>query len=205
MDTNKKNGFLKGAGSMMAVTMLATCVVAGTMAKYTTSSNTLSAKAQVASWSITANENDISSKDLSLSDFTIYDTNPGTATPDDNVEAGLIVPGTWGYAKVEIKNAGEVDAKISATFTKGSTDLPDVMKVVALSSVPETSAAVTGTTDPVNATLKPNETTNVVIAFVWEIGDPTNDENDTLFGINAASGSAHLELGKLSIIADQVD
>lgn len=203
MNTNKKNGFLKVAGSMMAVTMLATCVVAGTMAKYTTSSDSLSASADIAKWDIEVGTEKLA--DLSKLTFNIYDTKPdGGKADDDEVVDDKIAPGTWGYANVAITNAGDVDAEISANYTAGSADLPAGMKVAVLTSEPINASEV-DTSETIDKTIKAGETANAYIAFKWEIGDPTNDKNDTPFGTNAASGSADLELGKLSITADQVD
>lgn len=74
MNTTKKNGFLKAAGLMLAVMMLATCVLSGTMAKYSSSSKDIALEATIAKWKITANSDDIS-KLVSLDNgFTIYDT-----------------------------------------------------------------------------------------------------------------------------------
>ena len=135
MNKTKKNGFLKAACMMLSATMLAACVVAGTMAKYT-SNTSMSASADVAKWSIQVDGDEIqelSPKNLS---FTIYDTNPsGEKVTDEEVTTGKIAPGTWGYAEIDIKNAGEVDADITAAFDKGG-NLPEGMKVIPLSSVP---------------------------------------------------------------------
>ena len=204
MIKTKKNGFLKAAGIMLAVMMLATCVIAGTLAKYTSKSGDLKATADVAKWEIKAGEDTLA--DLSTLKFNIYDTNgTGGKVADDEVLEGKVAPGTWGYANVNITNAGDVDAKISATFDKGSAKLPNGMTIAVLETEPENAAAVTGDGTSVTKTLEAasseSDSANVVIAFKWDFGDPVNDLDDTPIG----EADADLELGTLKITADQVD
>lgn len=205
MNKTKKNGFLKAACIMLSVTMLATCVVAGTMAKYTTSSGNIEAKAQIASWKITVNEENL--KDLTTTDldFKILDTDGADPYTEEHVANDKIAPGTWGYATVKIKNAGEVNADITANFTKGD-DLPAGMTVVALTGEPKSPEDVDDGKESVTAkNVAPESTADMVIAFKWEFGDPKNNDTDTTKGEAAASGSADLSLGTLKITADQVD
>ncbi len=213
MKTKTKNGFLKVAGSMMAVTMLATCVVAGTMAKYTTTNDGLTAKAQVAKWSITVGDTELKELTMEDLDFNVYDTAGGGGRlidmqVHDGVDGvhGVIAPGTWGYATVEIKNESQVDADISATFTKESSGLPAGMTVVALDSgVPNNVSDVTGDTTTVeNKDVAPNTQAMIVIAFKWDFDDAgkdTYDSEDTALG----EAAEELTLGSLAITATQVD
>ncbi len=124
MIKKKKNGFLKAAGIMLAVMMLAACVISGTLAKYisegTVKSGSLSLT--VASWDIDVMAaGDIDSHrlgdsgfspEISSLDWTIL------ANADDDVTAtpakGTIAPGTWGYAEIlTITNNGDVNAIVA--------------------------------------------------------------------------------------------
>ncbi len=209
MNTNKKNGFLKVAGSMMAVTMLATCVVAGTMAKYTSSKPGIAAKAQVAKWSITVDETELKSLTMAELPFTIYDTDTATS-PDyeeKHVTENMIAPGTWGYATIEIKNAGQVNADITADFTKTVSGLPTGMKVTVLDEDPGTTSVPEITTETAKVTVadvKPEGVATIAVAFVWDFDDEgkgTYDGEDTELGEKAEK----LTLGNLAITATQVD
>ena len=201
--TKTNNRFLKAAGLMMAVMMLATCVISGTMAKYTSSQSDVSAKASVAKWSIQdASTNELGSLELDELTFNIYDTDGATPFTEENVSSGKIAPGTWGYTTIELLNKGDVDADIEATIEKGS--LPTGMKLTVLTEEPGTDTALTISEEKTTVKASGVEATNgsakIVIAYVWEFGDGTNDVNDMTF----ASGD-DLTLGTLSITANQVD
>ena len=98
-----------------------------------------------------------------------------------------------------------MDAKISATCAKSGTDLPKGMTVVPLSTVPTSPEQVTGSSTLTPVEIKPENTTNVVIAFKWDYDDASgsgsNDGEDTEKG--KAAGT--LDLGTLKITATQVD
>ncbi len=207
MNKTKKNGFLKAACLMLSVTMLATCVVSGTMAKYTTSSPDISAKAKIAKWSIKVGDEELKSLTETDLDFTILDTKGESPYTEEHVKDKLIAPGTWGYAKVEIKNESEVVADISATFTKDSTGgLPEGMTVVPLAEEPKSPDDVTGETLTVSTRNVEAETgtASIFVAFKWEFGDSEHNETDTEKG-EAAISDPNLTLGTLKITADQVD
>lgn len=208
MNTTKKNGFLKAAGLMLVVMMLATCVFSGTMAKYSTSSGDLAVSAQVAKWSIMVGSQEL--KELSADDlkFTIYDTDGDTTNTDANVTTDMIAPGTWGFASVEITNKSNVDAKVTANYRAGSTTLPKGMTVAVLDEAPTSPTQVTGGSSgssTVSATLDKDggttTSTSIVIAFKWDFADGVNDLDDTPFGEKAEK----LSLRTLTITADQVD
>ena len=203
MTKTKNNRFIKVAGLMLGVTMLATCVLSGTMAKYTSSQSDVSAKASVAKWSIQGTgDKELGELALDELNFNIYDTNGTTPFTEDHVVDGKIAPGTWGYTTIELSNKGDVDADIVATIDKGT--LPTGMKLTVLTEEPGTGAALTIEEEKTTVTasgVKATDGTAIVIAYVWEFGATTNDVNDMTFGKTGAD----LTLGTLDITANQVD
>ncbi len=206
MFKTKKNGFLKASGIMLASMMLATGVISGTMAKYK-STGTTEGSVSIAKWDIQVGSSTLAAMDALQ--FEIYDTveSGGKFTnEDDNVKKGMIAPGTWGFARIEIKNVGEVDANISATFTKNSLSgaLPAGMKFeVVKDDAPVDYKSITGTTLSISdeVVTKKTGTLNLYVAFVWSFESNDNDANDMTF----ASGAESLKLGDLAITATQVD
>ena len=122
MNKTKKNFFLKVAGLMAAVMMLTTCVVAGTMAKYTSTGNiTGGTGVTAAKWSVkvgAGDQNDIAQAGFNINDLTWnIEAIESTSNVTDAFEPGKIAPGTWGYAEINIENASEVAAKITISCT----------------------------------------------------------------------------------------
>lgn len=200
MNKTKKNGFLKVAGIMVVAMMLTTCIVSGTMAKYTSTGSTTTS-VSVAKWDIKAGGKKLDTT-LDALNFTIYDTvedgGKYTNTDEHVKEATMIAPGTWGYTTIEIKNDGDVDAAINATLSSGA-GLPEGMTVAFINgTAPENPDGVTGGTGAITQTLKPTESVTIVIAFKWVFEG--HDENDMTF-----AETETLSLGALTITATQVD
>ena len=87
MAKTKNNRFLKVAGLMLGVTMLATCVLSGTMAKYTSTGTANSVTANAGKWSITVDGEELEeTMNLSIADMTI--------TADEAVAGGTAYAGT---------------------------------------------------------------------------------------------------------------
>lgn len=121
----RRSPFLKIAGGMLAVSLLTTCVISGTMAKYTSTASG-SDTARAAKWSILVNDTEIATATPQTLNFdlfgTVGDANPETVDEINNdadvmdPEAGgttIIAPGTGGYFELEITNKSEVTADIS--------------------------------------------------------------------------------------------
>ena len=208
MNETKRKGFLKLAVIMLIIMMLALCVVAGTLAKYTsTGSGTISV--EVATWDIEAGGTQLKDT-LTLGDFHIYDTvNTEGMVADDQVTTGKIAPGTWGYYAIKVENKGDVDAIVSAKID-GTPTLPMGMtvKVLSLETDPEkfedfsfSSASWSDVTLNKNGGSNVDTTVYVVFEWVFENGT-TNDEDNTKYG---TSESALESLGTLTITATQVD
>ena len=56
MEKTKKNGILKTAACIFGGTMLMTCVLGGTLAKYASTDKTVSAKLTAATWDVQLND-----------------------------------------------------------------------------------------------------------------------------------------------------
>lgn len=117
MKKAKRSPFMRIAGVMLGASLLMTCVISGTLAKYTSSSNG-SATATVAKWSVEVNSTDIAKNDTVT--FNLFDTvkEADTNTTEENVSAGKIAPGTGGSFELKIDNKSEVDAKYSIALTE---------------------------------------------------------------------------------------
>lgn len=98
----------------LALTLVSTCLMGGTLAKYVTEV-TGTATAMVAKWSFTANGANEKITSLSL-----------TPNKYGNVTDDHIAPGTSGNFKIDAKNDSDVDATYSITFT--AENVPDNLK-----------------------------------------------------------------------------
>ena len=193
--TKTNNRFLKAAGLMMAVMMLATCVISGTMAKYTSTGSATEVKATAATWNINVESTAIDSYAFDDLTFTV-DELPGGAK-ENSYEDGKIVPGTFGYAKVTVKNEGEVDALLSVT--KGGTPTSHQgLKLAILENAPDAATA----TSMSDATIENVElvrssgTKDIYIAYCWEFDD-ANSNNDT------SIQGQEINFGDLTLTASQ--
>lgn len=83
----KRSPFLKIAGGMLAVSLLTTCVISGTMAKYTSSANG-SDTARAAKWSILVNGTDIATTESQNLSFNLFGTVAGDTGVHDNYVDG---------------------------------------------------------------------------------------------------------------------
>lgn len=175
--TKTNNRFLKAAGLMMAVMMLATCVISGTMAKYTSSGSATSVKATAASWNINVDGEDIESYAFDNLTFTVDELTGGAK--ENSYEDGKIVPGTFGYAKVTVKNEGEVDAVLSVTKAGTATDHQG-LKFAILESAPDAATATSMSDATISDVdlVRTNGSKTIYIAYCWEFDD-ANTNNDT--------------------------
>lgn len=126
----KKNKMMRLAAIVMMLTLLTTCAISGTFAKYVTEASA-SDTARVAKWDIDYNggtlNNDIS--------FALFDTakvyDAGTTTVDDDVKtesdptkAAIIAPGTCGSFTFKIENKSEVTATYAIDYTVTNNGIP---------------------------------------------------------------------------------
>ncbi len=197
----KKNSFLKVAGLMMGATMLMTCIIGGSLANYQTKKDDIVAKATAAKWEIQLNDTELSKFSTPLA-FDVYENNGGSyaETADDEVKTGMIAPGTWGVAEITVKNAGEVDAKISAAIAEG--ELPTGMKIYigtkaeALTADDFKEATAFESAVDLAASLDPEATVTLKVAYDWPFGTDGADNDNAGQEVN---------FGNLALTATQVD
>lgn len=123
MEKAKRSPFLRVAAVMVLLCLAFTCILSGTLAKYTSTASG-SASARVAKWEIKINNREISTgtavTDLSLDLFATVGDDEALTTDDVNVDNGtptaIIAPGTGGQFALKIDNTSEVNAKYSLTF-----------------------------------------------------------------------------------------
>lgn len=196
-----KTGFLKAACLMLAVMMLAACVISGTMAKYV-SKGAVSADGltlTVAAWDVQVNgvtlgePNSVGSPSWEIEN--LDDVN--AEKPAD----GKIAPGTWGYAAVfTITNNSDVDAIVTISgidslelsgVTSGG---PEFMVVVAENPPGSYDESAGSDTFRVGLT-QSGGSTILYICYKWEFGEETDD--------TSLAGKDLTFSGSLTVTAEQ--
>jgi len=115
----KKIKSLRLASILLIGTLLTTCLLGGTFAKYTTAASG-SSNATVANWSIRANDQEIAVSPQIGYNFAVFDTindADGESTEQDVVD-NRIAPGTGGSFDMTVQNKSEVSAKYSIALTE---------------------------------------------------------------------------------------
>ena len=108
------------ASALLVITLLTTCVISGTFAKYI-SERSVNDTGTVAKWEFKVGEKDITEEAFTFDLF--EDKTSGSYDEEDNdVVMNKIAPGTSGSFKLDLKNTSEVTAsyKIEFTETNGS-------------------------------------------------------------------------------------
>ena len=113
----KKNRTLRVSALLLALTLITTCFVGGTFAKYT-SSTTGSDDATVAKWSFHVGNTEFATTDTTTFAFNLFDTIRDTRGDENDVVAGKIAPGTSGQFLMAIRNTSEVNAKYTVALTE---------------------------------------------------------------------------------------
>ena len=193
--TKTNNRFLKAAGLMMAVMMLATCVISGTMAKYTSTGTADSVTANAGKWSITVNGEELEEiMNLSVDDMTI--------TADEAAASGIAyagtdpVPGTYGYKAIEIKNESVVDAEVSVSAT-GATNDDTAISVGFLKEQPTGNAITSEDLSSTPLKINAGGSQTIYIAYNWEFDG--QDEPDTTLGKTEGA----INFGSITVTATQ--
>lgn len=206
----KDNRTVKFAIIVLALTMIALILVAGTYAKYTSTGNG-SDSVKVAKWSFKVGDKDITTAEESFT-FDLFKTikdSDGNANETDVKAGKIIAPGTSGEFSLDIKNESEVNAKYSLKYTvTNSNNIPVEFSidngtswVSALSSKDVTDKAIA---------MNANETVTVKWRWAFEGSSSTNfqssqtDNTDTALGVAAQTTPGELTV-KVDITATQVD
>ena len=119
----KTNTMMRVASVLLVAVLLSTCAIAGTYAKYV-SSSTGTDSARVAKWDFTIDGTDITLSDSFTFDLftTAYDEN--AVDKDGNGSEVVIAPGTQGNATVTLTNNSEVAATYAVDFTANENGVP---------------------------------------------------------------------------------
>lgn len=114
----KKNKLMRLASALLVLTLLSTCAISGTFAKYT-SSATGSDIATVAKWSFKVNGTEIAVSPAAEISFGLFDTIKDTAGAEESdVKTNLIAPGTSGSFELKVENTSEVTAKYTIALAE---------------------------------------------------------------------------------------
>ena len=207
MEKAKRSPFMRIAGVMLGASLLMTCVISGTLAKYT-SAATGSATATVAKWSVEVNGTDIAKNDAVT--FNLFDTvnEADTTTDEDNVTTGKIAPGTGGSFALKIDNKSEVDATYTIALTE--TNASNVPIQYSLDKAAWTDDLTAINTDQTGVTIdKETGTKTVTVYWRWMFDGTAEgahagqtDETDTALGV--ADTAPTVEIAA-SFTATQVD
>lgn len=196
----KDNKVVKFAILVLALVMIATILVAGTYAKYT-SEATASDKVKVAKWSIKLGNQDITgSPTIQNIDLfgTILDTSTDAA--ETNVKSGkLIAPGVYGQFTLSVENASEVDATVNMQLQLSQTTIP-----LEFSTDKSTWSSTLPTV--AQSTLTPGtKTDDVTVYWRWAYSTgEQGDTNDTALGIAAQNNPEEVTVS-VKVTATQVD
>lgn len=191
----KKNKIMRAAALMLSLTLVSSCFVGGTFAKYV-SEATGTDSARVAKWSFEVNDAEITTANTFTFDLfataTLKDTDGNTETDvaaaDAATQKQLIAPGTQGQFDIVLENLSEVSAKYAIDYTvtePENTDIPILFSVDNGSSwtadLADVAASDTDTKLAAN-----NGTKTITVKWMWAY-EQTNvaagDAADTALGI----------------------
>ena len=209
----KKNRTLRVSALLLALTLITTCLVGGTFAKYT-SSTTGNDVATVAKWSFKVNGAEFATTSPQTLSFNLFDTinDTGNTADEADVADTKIAPGTAGKFALEVKNESEVNAKYTVKLTEtNASEVPlqysvdgttweDSIAEVAMTNYTDKAIAMNGT-----------ETVTVYWRWVFEGGVDVghagqNDGTDTALGIAAQTpGTLPTVTIAATLTATQVD
>ncbi len=195
----KKNIAMRVASLVLMCTIVTSCFVSSTFAKYT-SSATGSDTVTVAKWDININGADIEGMTAN-EEFAIFDTINNTNANGDSVAENMIAPGTEGSFTFAIQNSSDVKAKYSVSFTVdqsalGGKTIPFEYSIDGGDSWDDSLANVADTIMEIGAT------SNVTVKWRWAF-ESNADANDTAIGILAQN--AKKITVNATITATQVD
>lgn len=182
----RKNYAMRISSILLILTMMSLCMVSGTFAKYTVTTNA-SDTATVAKFAVKLGENELKgAKTIDVNLFkSIY--------PDDKVKGEngkkVVAPGTSGYLPITIKNEGEVAVTARLTFeeTKTKTGEIDIPIKYAITN----SESITGSEDWKTTISGLNDSAAQSLAvggsetpryLHWKWDEGSSDENDTKLG-----------------------
>jgi len=189
----KKNSTMRLAVLLLVLTLITSCFVGGTFAKYTAGA-TIESEATVAKWSILVEGEDIAQSETI--DVKLFDTIVDTVddNTDADVAAGKIAPGTKGTFELVLENASEVTASYTVSFNQtGGTNIPLEFTVTDGTTTEDSLADLTGN-------IAMGDDVTVTVDWVWPYY--VSDAGDT--ADNALGTAATLDTAKITVELDVV-
>lgn len=130
----KKNRTVRLAVLLLVLTLVTSCFVGGTFAKYTTTAQ-IEGSARVAKFDVTAlvGKNTASDTINIFAESAVYDTKDVTdytaagvndADIDDGSDEVIIAPGSWGVFSYGVTNNSEVTVEYTVDFTVNEAGVP---------------------------------------------------------------------------------
>jgi len=221
----KKNVFMRAALLLLVLTLITSCFVGGTFAKYITTGGKDVETARVAKWGVTI---DVSGDDAFSTTYAADDTvTPGTDnTVVSSTTEELVAPGTEGTLfTMDVEGKPEVDSKITITanlelngwvladstvycpivFNVNDTDYAWDAETYA--SIDEFEAVVENAITQQAGYYEANADLSTVLddEITWSWAFVGNDTNDTYLGDQAAAGNAATISLEMAITIEQVD
>ena len=180
--------FILGICTVM-VALVSLSLVSGTWARYT-SSVSASDSARVAKWAWEIGDKKLGSETVTFDLFnTIYDSN--LTDEEQDVDTGLIAPGTGGVLSFSIENLSEVNALYSVHFTSTET-VAQIQYSTDKTNWKETIAELNVTDQEIDMN---GDTATITVYWQWRynVDDATNTQ-DTTLGFDAASSDVNHEV-----------
>lgn len=196
----KKNLMFKLGLFCAALVLVATCLVTGTWAKYTSTKALTSDTATVAKWDIKVEGSSMvtGTPTINFNLFTtIVDTKDGNA--DEDVETKKIAPGTKGSFELDVKN----DSEVNATFEIAFTATNDSGVPLQFSTDGENWENNISDINVEATTVNMGDTGTITVYWQWVFTtDASGDTSDTTLGTMATAPTVQVTA---TITAKQVD
>ena len=190
----------------LCLTFVSTSLLGGTLAKYT-SEVTATGTASVADWEITVNSNEITVNPVPSVTFNLFttlnDTFGGGNSPEGDVTAGLIAPGTTGEFAFNIENKSEVNASYTIELSETTpSGLPIQYSIDGTTWVDTIANLNTSLMGDLAMGATTSGTTSTTVQWRWAYDDTDTiahhasqtDAADTAFGIDAKTTADELKI-----------
>ena len=196
-----KNKLMRAATILMVLTLMTSCFVGSTFAKYT-STTTATDSAKVAKWSILVEGTEIAVQPEATTTFNLFDTvyEVDATTADGDVAADRIAPGTGGQFDFSIENESEVNARYTVTLaaTEANGDIPIEYSLDGTTwetAITDLNGDASLTNIAINMGAAASDTATVYWRWAFTGAESANytstqtDTTDTALGIAARGGS----------------
>lgn len=197
----KQNKIFRLSAILLVLTLLSTCVISGTFAKYTTS-DSANDIAKVAKWGVNVEADLADLFETGYDTANLATTDKNTATVLASGSSNILAPGTSDEEVAALTITGTPEVAVSVTYTcsvtlsgweiTGGSYCPLVIKVT-VNGVTESftnitdpaalaTAVATCITDQNKARVNPNEDLATTIKISWSWAFDGDDEKDTALG-----------------------